>query len=145
MPMSELERIRVGVGAFIQDREGRVLLEKRRDCGLWCLPGGMLESRELVTETAIREVEEETGLKVKVTGFVGIYSDPKNRMITFPDTGTFRLIDIVVRANILGGILRVSPESFELGFFAENQLPALLNRAMEPISDAFKGVVGGLS
>lgn len=35
--------IRVGVGIVVRDQRGWVLLEKRRDCGLWGLPGGRIE------------------------------------------------------------------------------------------------------
>lgn len=140
--MFEPEKIRIGVGAFIQDKEKRVLLEKRRDCGLWCLPGGMLDPGELLKEVAIREVEEETGLKILVAGLVGIYSDFESRRLTYSDSGTFRLIDVVVRAKIIGGVLRVSPESFEVAFFAKENLPQILPRAMAPIQDALQGLEG---
>lgn len=145
MPTSEQEQLRVGVGVFIRDKADRVLLEKRKDCGLWCLPGGMLDSGERVEQAAVREVKEETGLAVQITGLVGIYSDPRHRLLTYPDTGASRLIDVVVRAEVLGGTLRVSPESFEVKFFEEDLLPELLPRAVQPIRDALMGRAGVIS
>ncbi|MDP2599824.1 MAG: NUDIX domain-containing protein [Deltaproteobacteria bacterium] len=143
--MFEHEKIRVGVGIFIQDQENRVLLEKRRDCGLWCFPGGMVEAGEKIEETASREVKEETGLDIRVTGLLGVYSTTQHRIITYPDTGTFRLIDVVVSAEIIGGKLQSSPESFEVRFFEGNHLPELLPRAVQPIMDALEGKRGVFS
>lgn len=145
MPTFEPERVRVGVGVFVLDKEGRVLLEQRKDCGLWCFPGGMIEAGEEIKETAVREVREETGLDVRVTGLLGVYSMTQHRIITYPDTGTFRLIDVVLSAEITGGKLQCSSESFEVRFFEKNQLPELLPRAAQPIMDALEGKRGIIS
>jgi mutator protein MutT len=56
----------VGVGAVVV-KEGKVLLIRRGNepmKGHWSLPGGMLELGETLTEGAVREVREETGLTV---------------------------------------------------------------------------------
>jgi len=70
-------RIRLGCSAtiFNESRE-KVLLTKRTDNGLWCLPGGGVDPGESVEETVIREVQEETGLTVRVLRLIGVYSDP---------------------------------------------------------------------
>jgi 8-oxo-dGTP diphosphatase len=57
----------VGVGAVVVDR-GRVLLVRRgREPlkGQWSLPGGMLELGEALTAGVVREIHEETGLRVE--------------------------------------------------------------------------------
>jgi len=59
----------VGVGALIHDREGRVLLIKRRfepNKGRWSLPGGLLETGETLLEAGRREVKEEVGVEIEV-------------------------------------------------------------------------------
>ena len=53
--------------------KGEVLLELRADTPLWVLPGGKIESGEGPKQAVVREVLEETGLKVKVLSFVGKY------------------------------------------------------------------------
>ncbi len=61
---------RVGVGVIII-RNGRILLGKRigsHGAGTWALPGGHLEYGEAVEDCAVREVLEETGLLIRVTG-----------------------------------------------------------------------------
>ena len=65
---------RVGVGAIVL-HEGRVLLVKRgRAPGLdlWSVPGGLVELGETTVDAARREVAEETGLKVRIAGLVGV-------------------------------------------------------------------------
>ncbi|AOV95250.1 hypothetical protein AQV86_05020 [Nanohaloarchaea archaeon SG9] len=44
----------------------------------WDLPGGGLEEGEKVTESAKREVLEETGFKTEITGLIGLYKGASN-------------------------------------------------------------------
>jgi ADP-ribose pyrophosphatase YjhB (NUDIX family) len=65
---------RVGVGAIVL-HEGRVLLVRRGRApalGLWSVPGGLVELGETSVDAARREVEEETGLDVRIAGLVGV-------------------------------------------------------------------------
>ncbi len=57
---------------FTQDRK-QILLVKRRDLPVWVLPGGGLDEGEDPKEGAIREVEEETGLKVEIVKQIAEY------------------------------------------------------------------------
>lgn len=84
------------VGALIHDRDGRVLLLRRRPedflGGLWELPGGGVEPGEELGQALEREVLEETGLTVdEVTGYVGAFdytsgSGRPTRQFTFAVT-----------------------------------------------------------
>lgn len=67
-------RLRIGCSAVIFDaaRE-RILLTRRTDNGQWCLPGGAMDAGESLEEACIREVWEETGLRVKVKRNMGIH------------------------------------------------------------------------
>jgi len=44
--------------------------------GFWTYPGGYMEIDESVEECAVREAEEEIGVKVEIRGLVGVYSRP---------------------------------------------------------------------
>lgn len=60
-------------------KDNKILLIKRSidpESGQWALPGGYLSWDETTEEGAIREVKEETGVDVKVTKLLGVYSDP---------------------------------------------------------------------
>ena len=68
--MKSEEQPRVGVGVIVLRGE-RVLLGKRKGAhgaGTWALPGGHLEFGESVSACAVRETEEETGLRIQVVG-----------------------------------------------------------------------------
>ena len=136
-------QIRVGVGVLILDSEGRFLIEKRADCGMWGLLGGRVEPGESIEHAAKREVLEESGLHIKITGLIGIYSQPDHRIAVYPDNGDVRhLIDIVLEAQITGGSLLHSPESEKIEFFAAANLPPdseVIPPARQPLADALAG------
>lgn len=69
---------RVGVAAIIKDRDGRVVLGRRKGshgAGHWQLPGGHLEFGEEILACAERETLEETGLKVHGSEIVAVTND----------------------------------------------------------------------
>ncbi len=75
--MTDGKNVRVGVGVFIR-KDGKVLMGKRKGShgeGHWGLPGGHLEFNEEIVECAIREVKEETNLKVKNIHFGALTND----------------------------------------------------------------------
>ena len=132
--------VRAGVGVIIRDRRGRVLLEKRSDCGLWGIPGGSIEPGESVERTAVREIREETGLTVRVTRLFGVYSGGGSRLVTFPER-VVQLVDSLVEADIVSGTLKHSLESEDLAFFSLRRLPKdLAPPAREVLSDLRKGL-----
>lgn len=62
------------VGAIVHDRVGRLLLIRRGrepGRGLWSLPGGRVEPGESEPEAIVREMAEETGLRIRVLRLVG--------------------------------------------------------------------------
>lgn len=67
-------RPHVGVGVLLV-RDETLLLVKRKynpDAGMWSIPGGHLDLGEEVEDAAIREAEEETGFRTRVTELAGI-------------------------------------------------------------------------
>ena len=59
--------------AVIFDEQQRLLLVRRRDDGLWALPGGITDPGETLAESACRELAEETGLVGSGSGVVGLF------------------------------------------------------------------------
>jgi ADP-ribose pyrophosphatase YjhB (NUDIX family) len=95
---------------------GRVLLTKREDFEVWCLPGGGVEEGESLAEAGIREVKEETGLDVELTRLVGVYS----RM----GGGMNDVHAVLYAAKPVGGELKTQPhETIEVTYFPFDELP----------------------
>lgn len=117
-------KIGPGVSAFIFDVDGRILMEKRSDSGLWGLPGGSMEIGESAEEAVVREVAEETGLEVEVERLLGVHTDPrKGAVAAYPDGNVVHFVSIVFECRRLSGDLRISHESTDLAYFAVDELP----------------------
>jgi 8-oxo-dGTP diphosphatase len=98
-------------------RHGKVLLI-RRACepyvGFWDIPGGFCEQDEHPAETALREVKEETGLEIELTGILGLWLDEYDDRTT---------LNIYYTANPLTGSLRVGSDAAGAAWFSPHVLP----------------------
>jgi ADP-ribose pyrophosphatase YjhB (NUDIX family) len=100
-------------------RNERVLLTKRSDFAVWCLPGGALEEGESLAQAAIRETREETGLEVRLTRLIGVYSRPNWR------AGGAH--EVLFAAEPTGGTLLTSTdETTDARYFGRDELPETL-------------------
>jgi ADP-ribose pyrophosphatase YjhB (NUDIX family) len=118
--------------AIIQNRE--ILLTKRSDFPVWCLPGGSVDNGESLAEAAIREAYEETGLDVALTRLVGLYSRPH-----WENGGAH---EVLFAARPVGGALEpVTGETVDAGYFGPDKLPdTLLRWHYRRILDALDGM-----
>lgn len=114
----------VGVSAVVVDDEGRILMQRRTDNGLWALPGGGMDLTESVPQAAVREVKEETGYDVEVTGMVGLYTDARH-IIAYSDGEVRRQFNICLTARVVGGALMISDESTEIRWVPSDKLENL--------------------
>ena len=115
---------------------GKVLLTKREDFEVWCLPGGGVEDGESLAEAAIREAKEETGVDVELTRLVGVYSRIG---------GMWNDVHAVVfAARPMGGVLKLQPgETVEVKYFPFDELPEeVLFGHKKRIEDAIRDVNG---
>ncbi|MEE1789693.1 NUDIX domain-containing protein [Streptomyces sp. BE308] len=114
----------VAASAVVTDGKGRILLQRRRDNGLWALPGGGMDMADSLPGTAVREVKEETGYDVEITGLIGMYTDPRH-IIAYSDGEVRRQFNVCFRARIVGGSQAISDESTEVRFVDPGDLDAL--------------------
>jgi 8-oxo-dGTP pyrophosphatase MutT (NUDIX family) len=111
------------VAAVVNDA-GELLLIHRTDNDLWALPGGGHDLGEFIADTVVREVREETGIDVKVTGLVGLYTNP-HHVMAYDDGEVRQQFSIAFTARPIGGELRTSSESREVRWVAPTDLDAL--------------------
>ena len=104
-------------GAFIV-KDNQILLVKRKYppyVGAWSFPAGFMEYGESPAHCCIREVLEETGLEVKLTGLFKVYSgtdDPRSRAVL-----------IMYLSEIVGGQLRPGDDASEVRYFDLDAVP----------------------
>ena len=116
------------VTAVVEDDAGRILLIHKTDNDLWALPGGGHDIGESIADTVVREVREETGYEVAVTGIVGTYTNP-NHVMAYDDGEVRQQFSICFSARLVGGHKRTSSESKEVDWVPPASLEAL---AMHP-------------
>jgi 8-oxo-dGTP diphosphatase len=125
----------VGVGIVVT-REKQVLLLKRKNVhgsGSWSTPGGHLEYGETPEECALREVMEETGVRIGEPRFIGITND------VFEEYGK-HYITIWMVADVKEGSITIGApyEMSEVGWFDWDRLP-------EPLFLPLKQLLSGRS
>ena len=106
---------RLVVTAIPVTDEGQVVLLRRGiepGRGLWAQPGGFLEVDETVSEAAIRETFEETGLVIQPGDIVGLYSRLEAAVVV-----------IAFEAHVVAGEFRLCPEALEIRAFDPGQIP----------------------
>ncbi|MEV0132899.1 NUDIX domain-containing protein [Dactylosporangium sp. NPDC050688] len=109
----------------VVDESGSLLLIRRTDNDNWALPGGAMDPGESMTDCAVRETLEETGIHVEVTGLVGIYTDPRH-VILYTSNGEARQeFSIVYTARPIGGTPTPSSESREVHWVAPADVEGL--------------------
>ncbi|MCL6668132.1 NUDIX hydrolase [Streptomyces panaciradicis] len=112
-----------GVSAVVFDGEGRVLLGQRADNYRWALISGIPDPGEQPAAAVVREVEEETGVRVAVERLVSVRS---SRPVTYPNGDVCQFMDLCFRCRVLGGEARVNDdESLAVGWFSLDELPEM--------------------
>ena len=95
--------------------DGRLVLLRRGiepGYGAWAQPGGFLEVDETVTEAAIRETLEETGLVIEPGEILGLYARLEAAVVV-----------LVFEARVVGGTPRLNPEALEIIAFPPEAIP----------------------
>jgi 8-oxo-dGTP diphosphatase len=102
------------VAATLPELDGAVLLTRRSinpGRGLWTYPGGFVDFGESVSDAAVRETLEETGLTVDLTGLHNVYSYPGAPVI------------VVYRARVVGGTLTTCDENDAIEWVSPQGIP----------------------
>lgn len=108
-------------------RDEKILLIRRRDDGLWALPGGLCEVGETLSQAVVRELWEEAGVHGQVVRLLGMYDSRFRRTRSKMHLiGALFLLntsdDPRLHAEHAGPVSPMG-ETIDVGFFAEDQLP----------------------
>lgn len=117
----------IGVFGIITDEKERVLLCHRRDFDLWNLPGGRVEAGESPWSALVREIEEETCLRVVPAHLSGVYSKPDRNEIVL----SFSCL-------VTGGSIHLTDEADQIEYFELERIPSNTSpKQIERIKDYF--------
>jgi 8-oxo-dGTP diphosphatase len=98
---------------FVARDEHVLLVRQSYGQRYWSLPGGSMEHGESVEQAAVREAKEETGLDVRLTRLVGVYSKPVQNALA-----------VCFEAEVVGGsVQEATDEIVECGYFSPDALP----------------------
>ena len=113
------------VAVMIRDAEGRLLLVRDRDTGLWQTVGGAMDPGEQPADAAVREAFEETGLVIEPVRILGVHAGPLFEL-TYPNGDVVAYVGISFAARVVGGTERPCHDEVDrLGWFAEAEALAL--------------------
>lgn len=103
--------------AVLVEQDGQIILQRRTiepGKGRWTFPSGYVDRGERLEDAAIREVWEETGLEVRLTRLLGVYSYEGNPVVLAVYVG-----------SVIGGTFTESEESDAIAAFSTGELPPL--------------------
>jgi 8-oxo-dGTP diphosphatase len=124
---------KVAVGVVVE-MDGGIVLGKRAHepmMGAWSFPSGFVDSGEVLEDAAIREVEEETGLKVRLDRLIGVYSRAGERVVFVAYAG-----------SPVGGKFEAGEECIDVKVFPPDALPELAFPNDAAILDAWRSGEG---
>lgn len=113
------------VAVLPRDEEGRILLVRVIDSGLWATVGGAIEPDESPEEAAVRETAEEAGVIVQLQSLVAVVAGPEYRL-TYANGDLAGFVSVVYDATIVSG--EPAPdheETSEVGWFHVEELADL--------------------
>jgi 8-oxo-dGTP diphosphatase len=127
----------VGVGAVVV-HQGRVLLIQRGKeplRGRWVVPGGTVELGETLEEAIVREVLEETGVRVKPRDIMTVF----DRIQRSAGQVEYHYVIVDYRCDYVSGELRAASDALDAAWAAEDELERfdLPPLALELVRQAF--------
>ncbi len=117
------QRARLGANAIITCN-GKLLLEKRRDCELWGLVGGGVKAHETPQQAMTREIYEELGIRISQNQLtkLKVYGEP-GRIAAYRDGSIWRMVIVAYAIDLKEEPhMLISDESMALRFFSKEEL-----------------------
>lgn len=130
---------RVAAGVLFRDAFGRVLLVKPTYKPGWDIPGGYVEPGESPRQAAIREVDEELGMRPPIGRLLAVdwapHADEGDKLLFIFEGGSLDLADVTRDEHELGRAEYVSPE--DLADHLPDRLHLRLTSALAGLDDVY--------
>ena len=128
---------KVAVGAVVGDDQGRILLVRRADSGIWLYPTGWADVGYSPSEVAVKEVFEETGIRCEPVRVLSVLDGMRLGFTQIP------LVSIVFLCRAVGGEIDPHPlETSGCGWFTRDGLPEPTAGADRWGDEAFRAIDG---
>ncbi len=130
--------IGVGVGVAIWNDSGQILLMRRggkayNERGVWALPGGKVDYGDTLHDTAVREIQEELGVKIEITGQLPAYDH------RIPEEDQHWVTNIFEAKIVEGTPSILEPDKCDkIDWFTLNSLPSPIGKMSAPALNFFK-------
>jgi ADP-ribose pyrophosphatase YjhB (NUDIX family) len=128
---------KTAVGAVVHNDEGKILLVKRADSGIWLYPTGWADVGYSASEIAVKEVHEETGISCEPLRLIALLDGMRLGFTRVP------LYSLVFLCRAVGGELQAHPlETSDVGWFGQDELPEPLAGIGQWGDHAFRAIQG---
>lgn len=128
---------KVAVGAVVGNEDGRILLIKRPESGVWLYPTGWADVGYSPAEVAVKEVEEETGIRCEPVSLLSVIDGQRMGF------SRFAMYLLLFHCRAIGGELQGHPlETADVGWFPEDGLPHVTAGASWWAPTAFAAIRG---
>ncbi|MGX1927744.1 NUDIX hydrolase [Flagellimonas sp. 2504JD4-2] len=121
MPQDDYPTPKVDVRGFVLNEKDEILMARESIDGKWTIPGGWADIGSTPSEIAIKEIEEETGLKVEVVKLLAVYDKQVHPHPPEP----YYIYKLNFLCRVVGGELRAGFDMLGTGFFPLENLPEL--------------------
>ena len=127
--MNDSPRHSVSVTGVVVRPDGLILAIKRADDGRWVPPGGVLELDESPQDGVVREIYEETGIKVHPIRLTGVYKNMR-----------LGVVSLAFRCEVIGGEIHTSSESTRVEWISVSDAVTSMPEARAVrVTDALRG------
>lgn len=128
---------KAAVGAVVHNDDGKILLVRRTDSGIWLYPTGWADVGYSASEIAVKEVREETGILCEPLRLIALLDGMRLGFTRVP------LYSLVFLCRAVGGELEAHPlETSDLGWFGQDELPQPLAGIAQWSEHAFRAIRG---
>lgn len=121
MPQKDYPTPKVDVRGFVLNEKDEILMARESVDGKWSIPGGWADIGSTPSTIAVKEIEEETGIRTNAVRLLGVYDKQVHQHPPEP----YYIYKLIFQCNIVGGELKAGFDMLDANFFPLDNLPEL--------------------